>query len=353
MNRKLLALAVGAAFALPVAGMAAPTVYGQLDLSLDRVNTDAPLSVPPVAADFDRWEVNSNSSRIGVKGEEALGNGLSAVYMAEWGVAGDVAGATAPGTDLNARNRYIGLKGDFGTVRLGAYDSPLKEAQGMVDQFNDMRYADMSNAVYGETRMSDAVGYTSPKLADAITLKAVIQPGESVAVTKASSRLANAYSFSATFEQEGIYASLGFNKKVNEDVTTGSRSTKFSATPGDARDTLRLVGSYTVDAVQLGVMLQKSEASDDAPAVKDDETAILLSAAYSLDDKNVIKGQIISSKDSYVVGSMKINELALGYDHKFTKMTKVYAQGIYAETDFGAGGKQKDSVLTVGMQTKF
>ena len=81
MNRKLLALAVTAALAAPMAAQAAPTVYGQLNLSIDMVDAES-LGV-------DAWEVNSNSSRLGVKGEEALGNGYSAVYKAEWGVSGD------------------------------------------------------------------------------------------------------------------------------------------------------------------------------------------------------------------------------------------------------------------------
>ena len=42
MNRKLLVLAVAAAAALPLAAQAAPTVYGQLNLSVDKVSTNAP-----------------------------------------------------------------------------------------------------------------------------------------------------------------------------------------------------------------------------------------------------------------------------------------------------------------------
>jgi predicted porin len=80
MNRKLLALAVTAALAAPMAAQAAPTVYGQLNLSVDMVMYDDGV------ADYREVQVNSNSSRLGVKGEEALGNGYSAVYKAEWGV---------------------------------------------------------------------------------------------------------------------------------------------------------------------------------------------------------------------------------------------------------------------------
>lgn len=333
MNRKLLALSIASVLALPMAAQAAPTVYGLLDLSVDDVSTNA-------VGGADNWQVNSNSSRLGVKGEEALGGGLSAVYKLEFGVQGDVA------SGVTGRDRYLGLKSDFGTVRLGAYDSPLKTSQGTVDQFNDMTYTDMAAVgIVGDNRMDNAIGYTSPKLADVLTLNAVIQPGES----NADNDLANAFSLSAAFEQGGLYAALGFDKNVNENAGG------FSSAVGDARDTIRLSGSYTMDALQLGALLQTSEISNEGAGgvAKDDQDALLLSAAFALDDKNTVKGQFISLKDEFNVGDQKTLALELGYDHSFTKMTKAYAQASYAKTDFGAGNDQKDSVLTVGMQTKF
>lgn len=338
MNRKLLALAVGTALSLPLAAQAAPTVYGQLNLSVDKVGTNAP-------AGTEGWEVNSNSSRLGVAGEEALGGGLSAVYKAEWGVSGD----TAATPDLVGRDRYVGLKGGFGTVRLGAYDSPLKTSQGMVDQFNDMTYADMGNFILGENRMDNAIGYTSPKVADAITLNALIQPGEGAG---ADSRLANAYSLSAVFESGGVYAAVAYDS----DAQGGA----YAAATG--YNTVRLTGGYTMDALQLGVLLQRSSLEDDGAIGidPDTQTAFLLSAAFSLDEKNVVKAQVISTKDTpapafvgATVNDEKTMVLEVGYDHNFTKMTKAYAQAGYAKTDVGGGSDEKDSVLTVGMLTKF
>lgn len=331
MNRKLLAMAVGAALALPLAAQAAPTVYGQLNLSVDKVSTTAP-------AGTDNWQVNSNASRLGVMGEEALGSGLSAVYKAEWGVSGDTSGAA----DLLGRDRYIGLKGGFGTVRLGAFDSALKTSQGMVDQFNDMNNADMATGmgIVGDNRLNNAIGYTSPRLADAITLNAVIQPGEGAG---AANRLGNAISLSAAYDQGGLYAALGYDKNVSDGAFN-------SAT---ARDTMRLTGVWTADALQFGALLQKSEMSEDT-VPKNDQTALLLSAAFGLDDKNVAKAQIIYTKNEFAVGSTKVTAFELGMDHNFTKMTKAFAQVAVANTKTaGPGADPKDAVVTIGMQTKF
>ena len=69
------------------------SVYGRLNLSVDYVDADT------VAANTDGqvWQLNSNASRIGVKGNEKLTDELTAVYKAEWDVKGDVGGADLAG----------------------------------------------------------------------------------------------------------------------------------------------------------------------------------------------------------------------------------------------------------------
>lgn len=334
MNRKLLALAVGAALALPMVAQAAPTVYGQLNMTVDKVSTTQP-------GGPDQWQVNSNSSRLGLMGEEALGSGLSAVYKIEYGVAGDVAGSN----DLTGRDRFLGLKGSFGTFKLGAYDSPLKSSQGMVDQFNDGVYSDMTVAggIVGDNRMNNVIGYESPVLANAVTVKLALQPGEN----NTDNGPAEAISAAVAYEASGLYAALAYDSKVADG----------GFTPAAARNTLRLSGTYTMNALQLGALLQSSEVDDETLAAQDDQKALLLSAGYNLDDHNTVKGQFIYTTDDFGAGTDKQKRMAFeaGVDHNFTKMTKVFGQAAYAKTNNLNGGTSDadDSVLTVGMLTKF
>lgn len=385
MNRKLLALAVTAAMAAPMAAQAAPTVYGQLNMSVDMVDWDA-----GDAGDDREVQVNSNSSRLGVKGEEALGNGYSAVYKAEWEVAGDITGES----DLTGRDRYLGLKGNWGTVKLGAYDSPLKTSQGMVDQFNDMTYTDMGAYVTGENRLNNVIGYESPKIADAITVNVALQSGENT-----DDGDDDGVSLSVVFEQGGLYLAAA----LDNDIVDGNTSETVSAFvdslneemdsefgvepfdyPGDepyARDTIRLTGVYTMDALQLGAMVQTSEfatpkraavAFNDGAAVIEnffdptvfgdvnsvdvEEQSVLLSAAYTA-GKNVFKGQLVFANydvDLDGIGSLDIESKALivGMDHNFTQQTKAYVQLGLSQTEVESEDVDAN-VLTVGMQTKF
>lgn len=347
MNRKLLALAVTAALAAPFAAQAAPTVYGQLNMSIDKVDEDNGI---------DEVQVNSNASRLGVKGEESLGNGYSAVYKAEWGVSGDAAATS----DLVGRDRYLGLKANWGTLKLGAYDSPLKSSQGMVDQFNDMTYTDMANFVTGDNRLNNVIGYESPKIADVLTVNVAVQSGEDTG-TIASPSDDDGISVSVVYDSNGLYLAAAMDNDIVDGLTSATIRDLFAAIPavypGDepfARDTIRLTGGYTMDALQFGVMLQTSKFhNEDATGFSDDEKSVLLSAAYTV-GKNVFKGQLVMANYDFGAGDeIDHNALIVGMDHNFTQTTKVYGQLGFSTLQVTGFDDQNGNVLSVGMLTKF
>jgi predicted porin len=76
MKKSTLALAVAAALATSAA-VADTTLYGSARVSIDYEDIDNGTST---------WDVRNNSSRLGVRGEEDLGGGLSAIYQYEFGV---------------------------------------------------------------------------------------------------------------------------------------------------------------------------------------------------------------------------------------------------------------------------
>ena len=63
---------------------AAPTIYGEIDASVDYLPEKN-----ATKAKKDVWEISSNISFIGVKGDEKLTDRLSAVYAIEWGISAD------------------------------------------------------------------------------------------------------------------------------------------------------------------------------------------------------------------------------------------------------------------------
>lgn len=115
--KKLLLAATVATLSLNAA-QAAPTLYGKVNVSVDSYDNGKD----------DKIEVNSNASRLGIKGEEKLTDQLSAVYQAEWEI--DVDG----GDDVfKKRNIFAGLKwAEIGTLRAGIIDTPLKMQQAVI-----------------------------------------------------------------------------------------------------------------------------------------------------------------------------------------------------------------------------
>ena len=135
---------------------AEPTVYGKLWISVESQDTLSGTEVDMV----------SNASRLGVKGSMDFGDGLEAIYQAEYEV--DPVDGTADeknGRTFKQRNSFVGIKGSYGTLFLGTHDTALKKSQSKIDLFNDLA-GDIKNILQGENRMSDFIGYTTPTLGE-------------------------------------------------------------------------------------------------------------------------------------------------------------------------------------------
>jgi len=106
-----MALAVTSTTAL--AQESSTQIYGTLNVDVERVEAGG--TVPP------RNRVTQNSSNLGFRGEEKIGGGLAAIWQIESGVAVD-----AGGSSIASRNTAVGLKGGWGSLRLGQWDTPYK-----------------------------------------------------------------------------------------------------------------------------------------------------------------------------------------------------------------------------------
>src|SRR6266700_7222795 len=123
MNKKLVALAVAGAFALPLAAQAQTanvTLYGRLNMDLEFVRgTQADGTNPTVN------RVSSNSSRFGMRGTESLGGGLNAIFQIESNVSGDTGNAAS--SSLASRETFVGLQGSWGKATIGKFLMPLDD----------------------------------------------------------------------------------------------------------------------------------------------------------------------------------------------------------------------------------
>ncbi|TDY04274.1 porin [Thiohalophilus thiocyanatoxydans] len=135
MNKKLIALAVAAGLASPMAANAAPTLYGHLQAEIANVDNEGygenngsnGVGRTEVADGESGLKMKDNKrGRLGVKGSEDLGGGLSALYNFEWQV-----NTTTGGLTDGQRVGMVGLKGDFGTFEAGRIKAAYKYSGGV------------------------------------------------------------------------------------------------------------------------------------------------------------------------------------------------------------------------------
>jgi predicted porin len=127
MKKSLLALAVLGAFAGAASAQSSVTVYGIVDVGVNRTDNGLD-SVNQLKSS------GQSGSRIGFKGTEDLGGGLSAIFVLEQGFNTDTGTENVAGKQFS-RLSYVGLNGGFGSVKLGRQLSPLKAAHEQIDPF--------------------------------------------------------------------------------------------------------------------------------------------------------------------------------------------------------------------------
>lgn len=364
MNKLLLA-AVVATMGMSAA-QAAPTLYGKVNVSVDSYDDGKD----------DKTEVNSNASRIGVKGEEKLTDQLAAIYQAEWEI--DVDG----GDDVfKKRNIFAGLKwANLGTLKAGIMDTPFKDAAGGYrDVFNDYAHADIKEMMYGEERVENVIGIeTDPKLMGGVVFALQAQQGESTTETTkytdgARDSIGDGISTSLSYANkdlgfEGVIA--GNFKSVGDFAAVG-----ISNAPADA---IRVGGSFDLGKIgatglYLGAMWQTAEISDYTnleafsvtPAYAGDynkveEDAWLISATYKLANTPwTFKAQYQQADTDYAVlggasGDSSVDQWGIGADYKLNSQTKLFANAIQREWDNSPKkGNADESVYGLGMEIKF
>lgn len=128
MNKKLIALVAAGVLGIPAIAFAQASnvqIYGRANVGLD--TWQATGATAGAAADFkSRTRIYDNSSRIGFRGTEDLGNGLKAMFQIESGAnidSGSLNGQSgtpnASSGTLASRDSWVALGGAWGDVRFG------------------------------------------------------------------------------------------------------------------------------------------------------------------------------------------------------------------------------------------
>lgn len=146
---------VPAVLALCAASAQAQTnvqLYARLNLSAEHVNTRA----TPAGAGAHVDRLSNNRSVLGLRGSEALGGGVSALFQIE----GTLSPDTGAG-ELARRDTRVGLEGGFGTLFAGHWVTAYNGATSGLDPFYPTTAGYMSIIGNGAAAAVDNVGNLS------------------------------------------------------------------------------------------------------------------------------------------------------------------------------------------------
>jgi len=243
MQKKLIALALaslaGSAFA-----QSNVTIYGVADGTFEIAKASGATGNGADRNSFTRF--NSNSSLIGFKGAEDLGNGLKAVFQFENGINIDAGGWGG------TRDTFVGLSGNWGTVVGGNLTGPTRALGSAIDMnagaTGPGAYSSLVGKPLGgtgagalDTRLPNTVAYVSPNFSGFTAVIGYMSGENKTNDLQIDALKANLKAVDAglTYANGPVMVGLTY-----ADVEFGTKDAASAATVNSWKNT-RLAGTYT------------------------------------------------------------------------------------------------------------
>jgi len=304
MKTKLLAGLVGLCFALPVLAQSSVTIYGQFDIGVIK-STGRTTAIG-----------RGDNNKLGFKGVEDLGGGLSALFQLEARFEPDTGTSESyPNRPLFQGQSRVGLKGDFGTVRLGRGLSSLQES---VTQFEPWTFDANRASLYNYTlanfnseplngpgtaanRISNAIFYNTPVFGGGFqingtlgTKEPILALGNNVTGTPTSHPI----SLSGTYNNGPFAALVGYERNaINNKLWN-------------------IAGTYSISEWKLyGVYAQSKVELTDVKT-----RAYTAGISYEIGAGKILAGYGRFKPDN----TDKTDQFSIAYEHRLSKRTFLY-----------------------------
>ena len=128
MQKKIIALAVAGLVSGVAFAQTNVTVYGVIDQGYAYSSSDTGKVTGGTNKFSGIKDGGLSGSRFGFKGEEALGNGLKAIFTMEYGKDSD--GDSSSNTNFYIRQAFVGLSNNYGTATLGRQYNAASDVYG-------------------------------------------------------------------------------------------------------------------------------------------------------------------------------------------------------------------------------
>ncbi|MDO8051610.1 porin [Janthinobacterium sp. SUN211] len=289
----------------------------------------------------------ASASRLGFKGTEDLGSGLSALFVLEAGFGVDT-GAQGKNEALFGRQSYVGLSSKTtGTLTLGRQYTPWYNTLSKVADPFAVGYAGSAKNLFPSkalTRTSNTVLYTSPNF-NGFDADVAYTFGEKAESNKYGRQIGA----SAGYSNGPLNARLAYNTTSNESAASNK---------GSARNWLAAANyDFAVAKAYVAYGVNKGDNSAVANNAKENADGTFSTAnsfnyntaAYSNDSNNILVGATVPVGPAGTVMASFIrtndkaatnadaDQWAVGYSYALSKRTSTYASYAKIKNKNGAG----------------
>jgi GBP family porin len=343
MKRTLATIAVLGAFAPLAQAQSSVNIYGIVDAGISRETGGAAGSVTRISSGI------GSASRIGFRGTEDLGAGLSALFVLETGFRLDTGEIDAAGSIFN-RQAYVGIKSTTtGTISLGRQYTPYYNTISQVADPFAAGYAGSAKNLFpasgANVRSSNSVLWVSPSY-KGFTTEVAYALGEQQGSNSAGRQAGIAFAYS----QGKLNARFAHNHR-NNDLTAAAGAAQVPAVAAAKR----ALGRNTIVAANYDFGVAKGYAAYGVdkglnsaampnnsnpfggvrPTASTDSTDLLLGVAVPSGADTFLASYI--RKDDKTALSQDAQQYAVGLLHALSKRTSFYGSYARIKNRRGAG----------------
>ena len=304
MKKSLMALACASAFAASANAQSTLTTYGIVDMGFV-AESGGPLG------SLDKITSGAQSgTRLGFKGSEDLGNNMKALFVLETGLIADQGGfGYTPGSDRAfARQSFVGVQSDFGTLTLGRQYTPFFLAlNGVADPFASGLAGNAQNLIpHSGIRMSNAVKYATPNFSGI------------------SGELAYGFGESAGNDRVGrnVGGSIGYSDGPLNIRLAYHRGNDPVAASALHDSSTMLAANYNFQVAKVFAAYSDNDQQNTATGLGRSRD-FLLGVTVPIGKHNFIASYI--NKDGRSASNLDASQFGLGYTYALSKRTNLYA----------------------------
>lgn len=336
MKKSLIAIAVLGAVSSTAFAQSNVTIYGIVDAGLVSERGGAAGTTTKVTSGV------GSASRLGFKGTEDLGGGLSAVFVLESGVKVDTGESDVAGSIAN-RQSYVGLKSTTaGALTLGRQYTPYYNTLVQVaDPFAGGLAGTAKNLFPAggvNTRNSNAIVYNTAGNLNGFTAEGSYSLGEQARDASASRQMGLSVGYSnGPLNVRAAYNSLNNDKNATATAPAVNTSNGHNAL-------LAVNYDFAVAKAFFAYGQDKGVFASTLPSKSIDANEFLVGATAPVGPAGTVIASFTRKNDK-LAANQDADQWAIGYTHALSKRTSTYVA--YAKI------KNKNGALyTVGNNTE-